>query len=163
MSAHDHKLTDVSDLSAIKQIVAEYRDQPGCLMPILQKAQSVYGYLPFEIQNAIADELNIPVAEVYGVSTFYAQFTLVKKGEYRIGVCLGTACYVKKSQSILDRLAKELNIPVGSTSPDGKFTLEVTRCLGSCGLAPVLSVNDTVHGGLTENDVPDILAMYARR
>ncbi|MBE6037642.1 MAG: NAD(P)H-dependent oxidoreductase subunit E [Anaerofustis stercorihominis] len=154
------KQDTITNFDAVKKIVATYRDMPGCLMTILQKTQDVYGYLPFELQNAIAEELDIPVSEVYGVATFYSQFSLVKKGDYLISVCLGTACYVKSSQLILERLALELNIPVGSTTEDYKFTLEPTRCLGCCGLAPVMTINEDVYGGIVPNDIPDILAKY---
>ena len=150
----------ITDFDAVKKIVADYKDQPGCMMPILQKAQEIYGYLPFEIQNVIAEELGVSLSEVYGVATFYSQFTLTKKGEYKIGVCLGTACYVKNSQGILDRLSQELNIPVGTTTEDYKFTLEATRCLGCCGLAPVMMINDDVYGGLVPDDIPKILEKY---
>ncbi len=150
----------ITDFGAVRKIVAEYKEQPGCLMPILQKTQEAYGYLPFELQNVIAEELDISVSEVYDVATFYSQFTLKKKGKYKIGVCMGTACYVKNSQGILDRLSKELNIPVGETTPDFKFTLEATRCLGCCGLAPVIMINDEVYGGLVPDDIPGILAKY---
>lgn len=150
----------ITDFDAVKKIVADYKDQPGCMMPILQKTQEIYGYLPFEIQNVIAEELGVSLSEVYGVATFYSQFTLTKKGEYKIGVCLGTACYVKNSQGILDRLSQELNIPVGTTTEDYKFTLEATRCLGCCGLAPVMMINDDVYGGLVPDDIPKILEKY---
>ncbi len=150
----------ITDFDAVKKIVADYKDQPGCMMPILQKTQEIYGYLPFEIQNVIAEELGVSLSEVYGVATFYSQFTLTKKGEYKIGVCLGTACYVKNSQGILDKLSQELNIPVGTTTEDYKFTLEATRCLGCCGLAPVMMINDDVYGGLVPDDIPKILEKY---
>ena len=151
---------EITDLTALKQIVAEHRDDPGGLMPVLQKTQEEYGYLPFELQNAIAQEMGISVSEVYGVATFYSQFTLTKKGEYLVSVCLGTACYVKNAQNVLDRLSQELAIEVGATSEDGKFTLEATRCLGCCGLAPVIKINEEIYGGLVPEDVPGIIARY---
>ena len=129
-------------------------------MAVMQKAQDRFGYLPIEVQNFIAEGLGVPLSDVYGVATFYAQFSLEPKGEYAIGVCMGTACYVKGSQKVLDALCKELDVPVGKTTPDGKFTLEATRCLGACGLAPVMMINDDVYGRLTEDDIPGIIAKY---
>ena len=151
---------EITDLTVLKQIVAEHRDDPGGLMPVLQKTQEEYGYLPFELQNAIAQEMGISISEVYGVATFYSQFTLTKKGEYLVSVCLGTACYVKNAQNVLDRLSQELGIKAGTTSEDGKFTLEATRCLGCCGLAPVIKINEEIYGGLVPDDIPGIIARY---
>jgi len=150
----------ITNFDAVKQIVADFKEQPGCLMPILQKTQEVYGYLPFEIQNVIAEELDISISEVYDVATFYSQFTLTKKGKNTIKVCMGTACYVKNSQGILDKLSEVLGIPVGSTTEDANFTLESTRCLGCCGLAPVIMINDDVFGGLTPDDIPGIIEKF---
>ena len=129
-------------------------------MPILHTAQEIYGYLPLEVQNYIAEELGIPLNDVYGVATFYSQFTLKPKGQYKIGLCMGTACYVKGAQKVLDKLQEVLNIEVGDTTADGKFTLEATRCLGACGLAPVMMINDQVYGRLTPDDIADIIAKY---
>ena len=129
-------------------------------MPVMQKAQAIYGYLPIEVQRMIADGMDVSVEEVYGIASFYAQFLLNKKGEVAIAVCLGTACYVKGSGDILNEITKEIGIKPGETSADGKFSLEATRCIGACGLAPVLTVNDEVYGRLTVKDVPDILAKY---
>ena len=126
----------------------------------MQKAQNIYGYLPIEIQSLIARELGIPMEKVYGVATFYAQFTLVPKGEYNISVCLGTACYVKGSGNIFDRLSERLGIGGDECTPDGRFSLTACRCIGACGLAPVLTVNDDVYGRLTVDDVDGILAKY---
>ncbi|MBN2897166.1 MAG: NAD(P)H-dependent oxidoreductase subunit E, partial [Clostridia bacterium] len=120
----------------------------------------LFGALPLEVQKVISEELNIPLAEIYGVVTFYSQFSLVPKGEYVIGVCLGTACYVKGSQRLIDRISNELNVEIGKTSADGKFTLEATRCIGACGLAPVLTINEDVYGRLVEADIPGILDKY---
>ncbi|MDD4508648.1 MAG: NAD(P)H-dependent oxidoreductase subunit E, partial [Eubacteriaceae bacterium] len=125
-------------------------------MRILQDTQGAYGYLPLELQQVIADELNIPLTEVYGVATFYAQFTLKPKGEFKVGVCLGTACYVRGSQAVLDEVSKILDTKVGDTSEDGKFSLDATRCVGACGLAPVMMINDEVYGRLTPSEVKDI-------
>ena len=142
------------------QFISENKQERGSLMPIMQKAQNIYGYLPIEIQSLIARELGIPMEKVYGVATFYAQFTLVPKGEYNISVCLGTACYVKGSGNIFDRLSERLGIGGDECTPDGRFSLTACRCIGACGLAPVLTVNDDVYGRLTVDDVDGILAKY---
>ena len=129
-------------------------------MPVLQEAQNIYGYLPIEVQKMIAEGLNIPLEEVYGVVTFYAQFSLNPKGKYNIGVCLGTACYVKGSQEVYDKVSEVLNIKGGEVTDDGKFSLEATRCIGCCGLAPVMTVGDDVYGKLTADMIPDIIKKY---
>lgn len=141
-------------------IIEQYRDTPGALMPVLQKAQEIYGYLPLEVQRMIALKMGISMEEVYGVSTFYSQFVLNPKGEIAIAVCLGTACYVKGSGEILDKITQILGLPTGSTTPDGKYSLEATRCIGACGLAPVLTINNEVYGRLTPSDMEGILAKY---
>lgn len=141
-------------------VIAELKTEPGCLMPIMQKAQEIYGYLPYEVQKIISDELCIPIEKVYGVCTFYAQFTLNPKGTYRISVCLGTACYVKGSQPVMDEIKKILNIEDGGCTPDRKFSLDTCRCVGACGLAPVMLVNDDVYGRVTPDQVAGILAKY---
>ena len=145
----------------LKAYIAEHKGEQGALMPVLQKAQEIYGYLPIEVQKMIALEMEIPIEKIYGVSTFYSQFTLAPKGKYRISVCLGTACYVKGSGDIYDKLCERLNIKDGECTPDGKFSVEACRCIGACGLAPVLTINDEVYGRLTVKDVDDILAKYA--
>lgn len=144
----------------LKKVIEENRGKKGALMPILHEAQRIFGAVPLEVQKIISKELNIPVSEIYGIVSFYAQFTLEPKGEYLIGVCLGTACYVKGAQKIIDRIKSELNIEVGETTPDRKFSLEATRCLGACGLAPVLMINNDVYGRLTEAEIPGILKKY---
>ena len=126
----------------------------------MQAAQEIFGYLPIEVQQFIADGLKITLSEVYGVATFYAQFVLEAQGQHVIGVCLGTACYVKGSQAILDKLSDILKVPVGKTTPDGKFTLNATRCLGACGLAPVMMIGDEVYGRLQPEEVEGILSKY---
>lgn len=141
-------------------VIAELKDQPGCLMPIMQRAQDIYGYLPIEVQTMISDATGTPLEKIYGISTFYAQFALAPKGEYRISVCLGTACYVKGAQAVFDKLVELLNIKEGECTPDGKFSLEACRCVGACGLAPVMMINDDVYGRLTPDQIQGILAKY---
>ncbi len=143
-----------------KIFMRENKGKKGALMAVLHEAQDKFGYLPKEIQELISKELRIPLSEIYGVATFYSQFSLVPKGEYKIGVCLGTACYVKGAQDILDKVEEELGITVGQTTPDRKFSLSATRCLGACGLAPVLVVNEDVYGRLRAEDVEEILNKY---
>lgn len=144
----------------LEAYIAEHKDIDGPLMPIMQKAQELFGYLSLETMTIIADALDIPVSEVYGVATFYAQFSLQPKGEYIISVCTGTACYVKGAQAVLDEVIKILGVEPGQTTADGKFTIQDTRCLGCCGLAPVMTVNQDVYGRLTPDEVKDILAKY---
>lgn len=144
----------------LRGLISELRDEGGALMPILQKAQDIYGYLPIEVQEIIAESMDIPLAEVYGVATFYSQFSLNPKGQYKISVCLGTACYVKGSGDVYDRLQQRLGIKGGECTADGKFSLEACRCIGACGLAPVLTVNEDVYGRLVPDDVDKILENY---
>ena len=147
----------------LRATIDALREDPGCLMPIMQKAQEIYGYLPIEVQTLIAEELNIPLEKVFGVATFYAQFTMSPKGKYRISVCLGTACYVKGSGVVMEKLESVLGIGSGEITQDGKFSLDDCRCVGACGLAPVVTINDDVYGRLTGSlkEVQDILAKYA--
>lgn len=144
----------------LKQVIANLKDTPGALMPVLQQAQDIYGYLPIEVQRMVAKGLDIPLEEVYGVATFYSQFSLYPKGKYKISVCLGTACYVKGAGAVYDRLIERLGISGGQCTPDGLFSLEACRCIGACGLAPVLTVNEDVYGRLVADDVDKILANY---
>lgn len=144
----------------LDQVIAARRSEKGALMPVLQEAQEIFGCVPMDVQEIIADGLGTTLSEVYGVATFYSQFSLQPRGEYVVGVCLGTACYVKGSQKVLDRVASELNVRVGRTTNDGKYTLQATRCLGACGLAPVMMINDEVYGRLTPDEIPGILAKY---
>ena len=144
----------------LRSVIAELKDERGSLMPILQKAQDIYGYLPIEVQTMIADECGIPLEKVYGVATFYSQFSLYPKGKYKISVCLGTACYVKGSGDIYEKLQELLGIAGGECTPDGKFSLDACRCIGACGLAPVLTINDDVYGRLTADEMADVLAKY---
>ena len=141
-------------------VIAELKDVPGSMMPILQQARDIYGYLPIEVQQIISRETGVSLEEIYGITTFYSQFKLNPNGKYAIAVCLGTACYVKGAQELIDAISKELGIAAGETSSDGKYSLEATRCIGACGLAPVLSINGDVYGRLTAKDIPGILAKY---
>ncbi|WMJ23420.1 NAD(P)H-dependent oxidoreductase subunit E [Paludicola sp. MB14-C6] len=141
-------------------VIAAQNGNKSSLMTVLQQAQEIYGYLPIEVQTQIALGLDIPLEEVYGVVTFYSQFSLYPKGEYKISVCLGTACYVKGAGDVFDKMARTLNIKSGECTADGKFSLDACRCIGACGLAPVLTVNDEVYGKVTVDDVDTILAKY---
>ena len=133
---------------------------PGSLMPALQTAQNIYGYLPIEVQRIIAEKTDTSLEEIYGIVTFYSQFKLNPNGEVAIAICLGTACYVKGSGDLLDEFSKQLGIKEGETSADGKYSLEATRCIGACGLAPVLTVNEEVYGRLTPDMIKGILDKY---
>ena len=144
----------------LMKAIAEHKGQDGALIPVLHEAQNIYGYLPIEVQKIISDELGVSMAEIYGVVTFYTQFTTNPKGKYNIAVCLGTACYVKGSGTLLDKIKEKLGIDVGECTPDGKYSVEATRCIGACGLAPVLTVNEDVYGRLTPDDIDGILAKY---
>ena len=144
----------------LMEIIAEHKGQAGATIPVLHKAQEIYGYLPIEVQTMIAEGLDVPLAEIYGIVTFYTQFSLNPKGEYQIGVCLGTACYVKGSGDILEEIKQILGIDVGECTPDGKFSLEATRCVGACGLAPVVTINEDVYGRLVKGEIGAILAKY---
>ena len=141
-------------------VIEQNKEVPGAVMPVLQAAQEIYGYLPYEVQLMIAEGLDVPLEEVYGVSTFYSQFALSPKGKYHISVCLGTACYVKGSGDILAKITDILGIGAEECTDDGKFSLTACRCIGACGLAPVMTVNDDVYGRLTPDQIPDILAKY---
>ena len=142
------------------KIINEHKDDKGALMPILQQAQKIYGYLPIEVQTMISNEMDVPLEKIYGVVTFYSQFSLNPKGKFKVSVCLGTACYVKGSGDIYNKLIELLRIEGGECTPDGKFSLDACRCIGACGLAPVLTVNDDVYGRLTVDEVANILAKY---
>lgn len=148
------------EFSELKKFIDSVKNSQGILMQTLQKAQDIFGYLPLEVQQFISDETNIPLADIYGVVTFYTQFTIEEKGKHKVGVCLGTACYVKGSQDVIDKLADELNIKVGQTTDDKMFTLEATRCLGCCGLAPVMTIDEDVYGNVDPKKVPEIIAKY---
>lgn len=142
------------------EVINELRDTKGALMPIMQRAQDIYGYLPYEVQKIISDEMEVPLEKIYGVATFYSMFTLYPKGKYQISVCLGTACYVKGSGDIFAKLTEKLGIESGQCTSDGKFSLDACRCIGACGLAPVMMINDDVYGRLTPDQLDGILAKY---
>ena len=144
----------------LQAIIDANKHDKSRLMAVMQQAQDVYGYLPIEVQNKIAEGMNVPLEKVYGVSTFYAQFSLSPKGNYHIAVCLGTACYVKGSGQIYDKLQEVLGIAGDECTADRKYSLTASRCIGACGLAPVLTVNEDVYGRLTVDDVKGIIAKY---
>ena len=144
----------------ILEIIDKYKDDQGALIPTLHEVQEYFGYLPIEVQKIISDELHVPLSEIYGVVTFYTQFTTKPKGKYTISVCLGTACYVKGSGKILEKFESILGIQAGDVSDDGMFGIEACRCIGACGLAPVVSVNGEVYGRLIQADVQGICDKY---
>lgn len=147
----------------LKDVIAKHKDMPGALLPVLQEAQGIYGYLPIEVQQMVADGLEISLSEVYGVATFYSQFSLTPKGEHRISVCLGTACYVKGADKILAAIEEKLGIKSGECTPDGLFSIDSCRCVGACGLAPVMMVDDEVYGKMTVDQVDKILDKYIKK
>ncbi|MEI6131205.1 MAG: NAD(P)H-dependent oxidoreductase subunit E [Bacillota bacterium] len=144
----------------LKAVFEKYKDTKGSLIPVLHEAQEIFGYLPFEVQKTISEELKISLSEIYGVATFYSEFSLEPKGENVVSVCLGTACYVKGAGDILDKFKELLGIDVGECTADGKFSIAACRCIGACGLAPVLTINEDVHGRVVLEDVPKILKKY---
>ena len=157
-----HQHSDEEKLMRVKETIEKFKDMKGALIPVLHEVQDIYGYLPEDVLQVVSDGLSIPMTEIYGVASFYSFFSLEPKGEHVIHVCMGTACYIKGAQGILDRLSADLNVPVGGTTEDGKFTLEATRCLGACGLAPVLTVGEKVHGRLLQGDIPKVIKTYQK-
>ncbi|MCH5296924.1 MAG: NADH-quinone oxidoreductase subunit NuoE [Ruminococcus sp.] len=147
----------------LQQVIEKHKDMPGALLPVLQEAQGIYGYLPIEVQRMVADGLSISLSEVYGVATFYSQFSLTPKGEHRISVCLGTACYVKGADKILQALEDKLGIKSGECTPDGLFSIDSCRCVGACGLAPVMMIDDDVYGKMTVDQIDSILDKYINK
>ncbi|MFA5576119.1 MAG: NADH-quinone oxidoreductase subunit NuoE [Tissierellaceae bacterium] len=143
-----------------KVFIDENRDRPGVLMPVLQEAQGKFGFLPQPVLELISEDLRIPLADIYGVATFYSQFTFIPKGEHNISVCLGTACYVKGAEKVLAEIEKVLGIKSGGTTPDLKFSITPTRCIGACGLAPVVNIDDDIHGKLKVEDIKGIIDKY---
>ena len=160
------KLTTVAfngtaeQLNQLDALIAEHKDEQGALMPILQGAQGIYGYLPIEVQQHIAEKAGYPLSEVYGVASFYSQFILNPKGDYAVNVCLGTACYVKGAGLLMEKLESLLGIKSGEITGDRKYSLDATRCIGACGLAPVLTINEEVYGRLTPDMLKGILDKY---
>ncbi|MCR5660497.1 MAG: NAD(P)H-dependent oxidoreductase subunit E [Bacteroidales bacterium] len=144
----------------MKDVCKSFGNKPGEVINVLHKVQGEFGYLPAEVQELVAKELGIPVSRVYGIVSFYSFFTMTPKGEYPISVCLGTACYVRGAEKVLDELKRQLGIGVGEVTPDGKFSLTCLRCVGACGLAPVIEVGDKVYGRMTPDRVKDVLAEY---
>lgn len=144
----------------LDEVIARHKDQKGAVMPVLQEAQGIYGYLPVEVQTMIAEGLEVPLEEVFGVATFYSQFSLTPKGKYNISVCLGTACYVKGAAQVLEKITAALGIEPEECTEDGKFSLTACRCIGACGLAPVMTINDDVYGRLVPDEIEGILAKY---
>ena len=147
-------------INFIKEVCKSYGNKPGEVINVLHKVQGEYGYLPAEVQELVAKELGIPVSRVYGIVSFYSFFTMTPKGEHPISVCVGTACYVRGAEKVLDELKRQLGIGVGEVPPDGKFSLTCLRCVGACGLAPVIEVGDKVYGRMTPDRVKDVLAEY---
>jgi NADH-quinone oxidoreductase subunit E/NADP-reducing hydrogenase subunit HndA len=147
-------------IKTIQDICQSFDNQAGDLINILHKTQETFGYLPAEVQQVIAKELNISEAKVYGVVTFYAFFTMKPKGKHKISVCMGTACFVRGAEKVVDALKKELSIDVGGITADGKFSLDCLRCVGACGLAPVMSIGDKVYGHVEPKEIKDILTRY---
>ncbi|WP_310828609.1 NADH-quinone oxidoreductase subunit NuoE [Paenibacillus pedocola] len=147
-------------LEKVKHAIEQFKLMKGALIPVLHEVQDIYGFLPEPVLQVVSEELNLPLSEIYGVASFYHFFSLTPKGENVIHVCMGTACYIKGAQAVLDRLSTELKVPVQGTTEDNKFTLEATRCLGACGLAPVMTIGEKVHGRLVPNAVPKILIEY---
>lgn len=150
-------------VNQIKEICSRYKDEPSPLMLVLADVQNEYGYIPLEVQEVISSELNIPVSDIYGVVTFYSFFSLKPKGRYVIGVCIGTACYVKGGQNVLDKFSELLKIKIGQTSEDGLFTLDGLRCIGACGIAPAISINGKVYPKVKLSDVSNIIAEYRNK
>lgn len=156
----DKNYLSKENFEKLDKVIEKHKDTRGPLMPVLHEAQHIFGCISLEVQQRISEKMSIPLSEIYGVVTFYSQFSLEPKGKYHIGVCLGTACYVRGAQAIVDKVTEIIGVEVGKTSPDGKFSLEATRCIGACGLAPVLSINEEVYGRLTANDIAGILEKY---
>lgn len=152
---------EANHLAQLDELLAKWKGVKGALIPVLQGAQEIYGYLPKEVIQRIGEKLDIPTSQIYGVVTFYAQFHLSPRGRNIIRVCQGTACHVRGAKAIMTAISDSLQIEVGKTTPDLKFTLESVACIGACGLAPVIMINDDTHGRLTADKIPEILAKYA--
>lgn len=153
------KLSD-DKVKIIKDICTTFDNKEGEVINVLHQVQGKFGYLPAEVQELVADELHMPVSKVYGIVSFYSFFTMTPKGDHPINVCLGTACYVRGAEKVLDAFKRQLGIEVGQCTPDGKFSLNCLRCVGACGLAPVAMIGEKVYGRLTPDKVPGIIAEY---
>ena len=151
---------DQEKIKQLEEVIARHKGQEGALIPVLHEAQEIFGYLPEQVQKVIADGLGVSLAEVYGVATFYARFSLEPKGKYNIQVCMGTACYVKGADKVLEKLQEVLGVEPGKCTEDGLFSIEATRCVGACGLAPVMVVNEEVYGKATPAMVEEVIAKY---
>lgn len=144
----------------LKDLCKKFDNEPGELINVLHGAQGMFGYLPAEVQEIVADEMNVSVAHVYGVVTFYSFFSMLPKGKHPISICMGTACYVRGAEKVLDEFKRHLEVKVGETTPDGKFSLSCLRCVGACGLAPVVTIGERVYGRVSPEDVRGILGEY---
>lgn len=147
-------------IDKLLQIINKYKNSEGKVMLVLHEVQEYLGYIPYEAQKIIAENLNVPMSDIYGVVTFYSRFSLKPVGQYKIGVCLGTACYVKGADKIIEKIEQRLGIKVGETTEDGRFSLDAMRCLGACGLAPVMTINEDVYGKIELNEIDSILDKY---
>jgi len=159
------KQADADDFTSeqwnlIDKVIEKYRDKPGALIPVLEEIQGITGYLPESVQRRVASGLSLPLSQVYGVTTFYSFFTMKPKGKHNIRVCLGTACYVQGAEEIVNRLTANLGIEVGGITRDRKFSLETVRCLGACGLAPVMVIDEETHGAMTQKKALEIIGRY---
>ncbi len=152
-----------SKAQELQKVIEKYKDKKGAVIPVLHEAQEIYGYLPIKVQKMVAEGLGTSLAEIYGIVTFYAQFSLNPKGKYNIQLCLGTACYVKGAGQIYDKLKQELGLEKDGTTTDGIFSLESCRCIGACGLAPVMMINGEVYGRLEPDNIPEILKKYREK
>ncbi len=150
-----------ADIDKLAEVCKSFNNEPSELINVLHRAQEIFGYLPSEVQEVIAHELKVPVAKVYGVVTFYSFFTMTPKGKFPISICTGTACYVRGAEKVLTEFKKELNVEVGETTADGKFSLSCLRCVGACGLAPVVLIGEKTYGRVAPDDVKEILKEYA--
>ena len=151
-------MPDKEKYAKLQEVIEKHKGERGAVMPCLQEAMNIFGYVPQDVQEMIADGLGTTLSEVYGVSTFYSQFSLKPKGKHVIGVCLGTACYVKGAQQVIDKFQEELGIGPGETTDDGMFTLDALRCIGACGIAPAVSINGKVYPKMTVSQVREVIA-----
>lgn len=156
----DNSIENDERMDKVPEIIQKFKAVNGALIPVLHEIQKLFGYLPEPALEKVSEGLDISMSEIYGVATFYSNFTLEPKGKHIIKVCLGTACYVKGSQEIMEKLCAELDVEVGKTTKDGQFTIEAARCLGGCGLAPVMVIDEKVYGRLVPDDVSRILKDY---